>query len=97
MFYGKGVALAGMKTSCGATLIATQFVSTVEVSSPLSKGGTSAEPTKTSVNSTSGSQPLSSNATAQASANVDQEFDQFFLVQDESTGEAIANAPYQIT
>lgn len=30
-FYGKGVALAGMKTACGATLIATQFTDIVEV------------------------------------------------------------------
>lgn len=29
-FYGKGVAVAGMKTACGATLIATQFTDTVE-------------------------------------------------------------------
>ncbi|MGK5012098.1 PAAR domain-containing protein [Janthinobacterium sp. MDB2-8] len=29
-FYGKGVAVAGMKTSCGAILIATQFTDTVE-------------------------------------------------------------------
>lgn len=29
-FYGKGVALAGMKTSCGAILIATQFTDTVD-------------------------------------------------------------------
>ena len=29
-FYGKGVALAGMKTSCGAVLIASQFTDTVE-------------------------------------------------------------------
>lgn len=29
-FYGKGVALAGMRTSCGAVLIATQFTDTVE-------------------------------------------------------------------
>ena len=32
-FYGKGVAVAGMKTSCGAVLIATQFTDTVEWSS----------------------------------------------------------------
>lgn len=32
-FYGKGVAVAGMKTSCGATLIASQFTDTVEWSS----------------------------------------------------------------
>lgn len=29
-FYGKGVALAGMKTACGAILMATQFLDTVE-------------------------------------------------------------------
>jgi uncharacterized Zn-binding protein involved in type VI secretion len=29
-FYGKGVAIAGMKTACGATLIATQFTDIVE-------------------------------------------------------------------
>lgn len=29
-FYGKGVALAGMKTACGAVLVATQFTDTVE-------------------------------------------------------------------
>lgn len=32
-FYGKGVAVAGMKTACGAVLIATQFTDTVEWSS----------------------------------------------------------------
>lgn len=31
--YGKGVAVAGMKTACGATLVATQFTDTVEWSS----------------------------------------------------------------
>ena len=30
-FYGKGVALAGMKTACGARLIATQFTDIVEI------------------------------------------------------------------
>jgi uncharacterized Zn-binding protein involved in type VI secretion len=29
-FYGKGVAIAGMKTACGAVLIATQFLDIVE-------------------------------------------------------------------
>jgi uncharacterized Zn-binding protein involved in type VI secretion len=30
-FYGKGVAVAGMKTGCGATLVPTQFTDTVEM------------------------------------------------------------------
>lgn len=32
-FYGKGVALAGMKTACGAALIASQFLDTVAFAS----------------------------------------------------------------
>jgi hypothetical protein len=36
-FYGKGVALAGMKTACGAVLIASQFTDIVEYG-----GGTAA-------------------------------------------------------
>lgn len=38
-FYGKGVALAGMKTSCGATLIATQFTDVVEWGGGAAEGG----------------------------------------------------------
>jgi len=39
-FYGKGVAVAGMKTSCGATLIASQFTDTIEWSSGAGSSGT---------------------------------------------------------
>jgi uncharacterized Zn-binding protein involved in type VI secretion len=39
-FYGKGVAVAGMKTACGAVLIATQFTDSVDWSS----GRTSVSP-----------------------------------------------------
>lgn len=41
-FYGKGVALAGMKTACGAVLIATQFTDTVQWSSGASAGSSKA-------------------------------------------------------
>lgn len=41
-FYGKGVAVAGMKTACGATLIATQFTDTVEWSSGASQHSSAA-------------------------------------------------------
>jgi uncharacterized Zn-binding protein involved in type VI secretion len=37
-FYGKGVAIAGMKTSCGAVLIPTQFTDIVEVGGGASGG-----------------------------------------------------------
>lgn len=36
-FYGQGVAVAGMKTSCGAVLIASQFTDTVEWSTGTSQ------------------------------------------------------------
>lgn len=41
-FYGKGVAVAGMKTACGATLIATQFTDTVEWSTGAAGSSTAA-------------------------------------------------------
>lgn len=41
-FYGKGVAVAGMKTACGATLVATQFTDIVETGGgSAAKSGTS--------------------------------------------------------
>jgi uncharacterized Zn-binding protein involved in type VI secretion len=42
-FYGKGVAIAGMKTACGASLIATQFTDIVEVASGAAAGTSSAK------------------------------------------------------
>lgn len=42
-FYGRGVAVAGMKTACGATLIATQFMDTVDWSSGASGASYAAE------------------------------------------------------
>jgi hypothetical protein len=41
-FYGKGVALAGMKTACGAVLIATQFTDVVEVGGGSTSGSSMA-------------------------------------------------------
>lgn len=43
-FYGKGVAVAAMKTSCGATLIASQFTDTVEWSSGASGSSAAKQP-----------------------------------------------------
>lgn len=42
-FYGKGVAIAGMKTSCGATLVATQFTDIVEIGGGSSAGAAAAK------------------------------------------------------
>ena len=59
-FYGKGVAIAGMKTACGASLIATQFTDIVEYSSGATRSGRPRE----SANEKSPSAP---NASAPAS------------------------------
>lgn len=48
-FYGQGVAVAGMKTACGATLIATQFTDTVEWSNGASGPSTAAAAKTTNV------------------------------------------------
>lgn len=48
-FYGKGVAIAGMKTSCGAVLIATQFTDTVQWNSGTSRSSTVPAGVKASV------------------------------------------------
>ncbi|MCU6500888.1 PAAR domain-containing protein [Rugamonas sp. A1-17] len=95
-FYGMGVALAGMKTACGATLIATQFTDTVEY------GGGAAPQTV--------SPPAAATPTALAAAlggitakppagdaHHDHKYDLAFRVQDESTGKALAYTRYRIT
>lgn len=43
-FYGKGVALAGMKTACGATLVATQFTDIVERGGGSAAGAAASKP-----------------------------------------------------
>lgn len=60
-FYGKGVAVAGMKTACGATLIATQFTDIVET------GGGAASSVPTS-RATAGLAALATTAAADALA-----------------------------
>jgi uncharacterized Zn-binding protein involved in type VI secretion len=93
-FYGKGVALAGMHTACGAVLIASQITDIVECGS----GGTA-------VNSAakSASPAVASSATSAsidgASTNpktTDYQFDDKFILQDAGTGEPIPYAEYAI-
>ncbi len=90
-FYGKGVALAGMKTACGATLIATQFTDVVEYGqgapAPAAQQGARSETLSNSV-------AAATVAAAQAAAA---KFDLFFLVKNENTGAILANTPYKIT
>lgn len=65
-FYGKGVALAGMKTACGASLIPTQFTDVVEYGTGAAPASHSAKP-RQSVASTSAA--ATAGSTARGAAN----------------------------
>jgi uncharacterized Zn-binding protein involved in type VI secretion len=93
-FYGKGVALAGMHTACGAVLIASQFTDIVECGG----GGTTANRASKS----SGPALARSETSARidgASTNgktTGHQFDDKFILQDAETGKPIAHAEYAI-
>jgi uncharacterized Zn-binding protein involved in type VI secretion len=89
-FYGKGVALAGMRTACGAILLATQFTDTVEYGGG---GGSAAQPTNSALQAftPAATQP------GQKDPHADHKYDLAFRVQDESTGKALAHMRYRIT
>lgn len=93
-FYGKGVALAGMHTACGAVLIASQFTDIVEY------GGGNAAAGKASKSERS-TNPSPAAAAASGAASTEPEsaadkFDDRFVLQDADTGEPIAFAEYAI-
>ena len=87
-FYGKGVAVAGMKTSCGAVLIATQFTDTVEWS-----GGAGGSP------GTAASIPAALAAgtagAAQSAAHAPEVFDEQYAFVDENN-RALYEMPYTV-
>jgi uncharacterized Zn-binding protein involved in type VI secretion len=91
ILYGRGVAVAGMKTACGAVLIPTQFTDTVEWSSGdtgagSSKGATSAQILRTAAG-----------AAASVLANLpDDSPDEQIRVVDHKTGEPIPELAYYI-
>ncbi|MYM94916.1 PAAR domain-containing protein [Duganella vulcania] len=93
-FFGQGVAVAGMKTSCGATLIATQFTDTVEwggggASTGATGSAAAAAKSVTSVKAKDAEAAI----LASASAN----YDLFFHVKHDATGNNLSNTPYKIT
>jgi uncharacterized Zn-binding protein involved in type VI secretion len=73
-FYGIGVALAGMHTACGATLIASQFTDFVEY-------GGGANPAKAARSDSALFAPASAPTTARR-------FDDKFILVDAETGES---------
>jgi uncharacterized Zn-binding protein involved in type VI secretion len=80
MFYGKGVALGGMKTACGATLIATQLTDIVELGSRFGNSHTDrndrVEPVPVAPSGRSGS------SSAPVRTADDAELEQYFLAVD---------------
>jgi uncharacterized Zn-binding protein involved in type VI secretion len=91
-FYGQGVALAGMKTACGAVLIATQFTDTVEYGS----GNESNEAPKPSTGFNSRVAKHTDARAAAPSVPV-AAFDIHFHVKNKDSGKSMGNTPYRIT
>jgi uncharacterized Zn-binding protein involved in type VI secretion len=82
---GKAVAYHGCKTSCGATLISSQMLATVEF------GGGSSERESTSETAAAIVGAVTTPSPASAL------FDLRFLLKDDKTGQPIAGMPYRIT
>lgn len=87
---GKAVAYHGCKTSCGATLISSQSVSTVEF------GGSGSQAIDSSVSSVASNFSPSLN-TLSTSNEHRAPFDLHFFLKDEKTGEPLIGMPYRIT
>ena len=94
-FYGKGVALAGMKTSCGAVLIASQFTDTVE----WSNGGSAASGVSTApaTSSPTSVRPDRQRPSAESADNgsSDKRFDEQYALLDEDD-RPLADFPYTV-
>lgn len=91
-FYGKGVAVAGMKTTCGAVLIATQFTDVVEWSSGASAGSSKAAKAALALATAC---PASAVTSAVANYPADSPDEQIRVV-DHKTGEPIPELAYYI-
>jgi len=93
-FYGKGVALAGMHTACGAVLIASQFTDTVE----LGGGAASATRPRKIADQTYVSEASSESEHASAAQMVSTEsrFDDRFTLLDADSGEPLSFTEYAI-
>jgi len=93
-FYGKGVAVAGMKTACGAVLIATQFTDTVEWSSG-GAGAGSSRAANASKAQALGTAAAGVAASAMANYPADSPDEQIRVV-DHKTGEPVPELAYYI-
>lgn len=93
-FYGKGVALAGMHTACGAVLIASQFTDTVECGGNGAAANGAAKSSSPAVASSVASTSIDGASTN--AKTTDYQFDDRFVLQDAATGEPIPYAEYAI-
>jgi uncharacterized Zn-binding protein involved in type VI secretion len=95
-FYGKGVALAGMKTACGAVLIASQFTDIVEYGGGRSAASSSAKQSTPTDASNTPSKPASTAGVAAVTQPTHFLFDDKFVLQDADTGIPMAHTEYAI-
>lgn len=91
---GKAVAYHGCKTSCGATLISSQMVTSVEFG-----GGSGASASAASAAPASNPSSLAAASAASLAATAEQKhpFDMHFLLKDDKTGAPLVGMPYKIT
>jgi uncharacterized Zn-binding protein involved in type VI secretion len=93
-FYGKGVALAGMHTACGAVLIASQFTDIVECGSGGTTVNSAAKSSSPAVASSAKSASI--NGASTNAKTTDYQCDDKFILQDAGTGEPIPYVEYAI-
>lgn len=92
-FYGKGVALAGMHTACGAVLIASQFTDIVEYGGGSSSTGNAARtPSAYSSHVVAPTKDNKSSPEASSSSK----FDDRFVLLDAETGDPVSYTEYAI-
>lgn len=97
LMMGKNVAVEGMKTACGATLIATQQTDTILVgaASGGGGGGGDAKPAAAAAVVATAASAVAAEAVALAKKE-DPAFDEKFILVDEDSGKPLANTEYAV-
>ena len=94
-FYGKGVALAGMKTSCGSVLIASQFTDTVDWPSGSAGGGRASAGAVVDASAIASAAAMVAPPGTMHDAAQKAIFDEQFILIDEE-GEAVSDMPITV-
>ncbi|MCS0590359.1 PAAR domain-containing protein [Massilia norwichensis] len=93
-FYGKGVALAGMKTACGAVLIASQFTDIVEYGAGVTSG--SSRDTAPQANAVDSFTSPGADSARTQKEGTKTSFDDRFVLLDDVTNEPLVHTEYAI-